>query len=468
MHGAVSDARPRDRRRPVSMRAGGGGGRAPGRLDHPQHRPTPETLRRRVPRAPGRDASTPTRSRSPTVWGRERCRSSTRRCSAPPARVLGLRLRRRRGGAGRRRLRRPQRGGGARGVRAGRHAPTSPGSIALPAVPGAARALELPGRASGRPAQHAHGRLGFPAAAPPRAAGRLCSDACPAGNDVRGFVQAAAAGDDDAALWRSCSRPRRSPAPAAASARRRAWTLQPARARRRGERARARARARRPRRLARPQRGPAAPAWRWSAPDRPGSPPPITSRALGHPVTVLEAARRARRPAAHRHPGLPAAARRARPRDRLHPRPRRRGHAPDTAVDRAGLRRAGARVRRRARGDRAAEPARTSTSPAPTARRRRAGPRLPRRGRAPAAGPARGDASWSSAAATPRSTRRAPPLRLGARDVRVVYRRTRAEMPAIAEEIDEALEEGVVLEELLTPAGLCEAAMGAPRSCAGA
>ena len=34
-------------------------------------------------------------------------------------------------------------------------------------------------------------------------------------------------------------------------------------------------------------------------------------------------------------------------------------------------------------------------------------------------------------------------LRLGAREVRVVYRRTRAEMPAIAEEIDEALEEGV-------------------------
>ena len=47
-------------------------------------------------------------------------------------------------------------------------------------------------------------------------------------------------------------------------------------------------------------------------------------------------------------------------------------------------------------------------------------------------------------------------VRLGARDVRVVYRRTRAEMPAIAEEIEEALEEGVVIEELLSPAGLRE------------
>jgi 2-oxoacid:acceptor oxidoreductase gamma subunit (pyruvate/2-ketoisovalerate family) len=45
-------------------------------------------------------------------------------------------------------------------------------------------------------------------------------------------------------------------------------------------------------------------------------------------------------------------------------------------------------------------------------------------------------------------------LRLGAREVRVVYRRTRAEMPAIVEEVDEALEEGVVIDELLTLAGL--------------
>jgi 2-oxoacid:acceptor oxidoreductase gamma subunit (pyruvate/2-ketoisovalerate family) len=42
-------------------------------------------------------------------------------------------------------------------------------------------------------------------------------------------------------------------------------------------------------------------------------------------------------------------------------------------------------------------------------------------------------------------------LRLGANSVRVVYRRTRDEMPAIAEEIDEALEEGVQLDYLTQP-----------------
>jgi 2-oxoacid:acceptor oxidoreductase gamma subunit (pyruvate/2-ketoisovalerate family) len=42
-------------------------------------------------------------------------------------------------------------------------------------------------------------------------------------------------------------------------------------------------------------------------------------------------------------------------------------------------------------------------------------------------------------------------LRLGARNVRILYRRSRVEMPAIAEEIDAALEEGVVLTELVLP-----------------
>ena len=42
-------------------------------------------------------------------------------------------------------------------------------------------------------------------------------------------------------------------------------------------------------------------------------------------------------------------------------------------------------------------------------------------------------------------------LRLGAASVRILYRRTRAEMPAIAEEIGAALEEGVVLDELALP-----------------
>ncbi len=45
-------------------------------------------------------------------------------------------------------------------------------------------------------------------------------------------------------------------------------------------------------------------------------------------------------------------------------------------------------------------------------------------------------------------------LRLGAASVRVVYRRGLSEMPAIAEEIDEALEEGVVFDFLTQPVSL--------------
>jgi 2-oxoacid:acceptor oxidoreductase gamma subunit (pyruvate/2-ketoisovalerate family) len=45
-------------------------------------------------------------------------------------------------------------------------------------------------------------------------------------------------------------------------------------------------------------------------------------------------------------------------------------------------------------------------------------------------------------------------LRLGATTVRVVYRRTRSEMPAIVEEIDEALEEGIVIDFLTQPVAL--------------
>jgi 2-oxoacid:acceptor oxidoreductase gamma subunit (pyruvate/2-ketoisovalerate family) len=41
--------------------------------------------------------------------------------------------------------------------------------------------------------------------------------------------------------------------------------------------------------------------------------------------------------------------------------------------------------------------------------------------------------------------------RLGATDVHILYRRTREEMPAIAEEVDAAIEEGVVLDELASP-----------------
>ncbi|MDP6647151.1 MAG: FAD-dependent oxidoreductase [Dehalococcoidales bacterium] len=42
-------------------------------------------------------------------------------------------------------------------------------------------------------------------------------------------------------------------------------------------------------------------------------------------------------------------------------------------------------------------------------------------------------------------------LRLGAKEVTIVYRRTRAEMPAGEEEVEEALEEGIKLEYLMTP-----------------
>jgi heterodisulfide reductase subunit A len=42
-------------------------------------------------------------------------------------------------------------------------------------------------------------------------------------------------------------------------------------------------------------------------------------------------------------------------------------------------------------------------------------------------------------------------LRLGAKDVSIIYRRSRAEMPAIAEEIDEMEHEGVIIRYLTTP-----------------
>jgi len=45
-------------------------------------------------------------------------------------------------------------------------------------------------------------------------------------------------------------------------------------------------------------------------------------------------------------------------------------------------------------------------------------------------------------------------LRLGAKEVTIIYRRTRNEMPASDEEIEEALEEGVKIEYLTTPTGV--------------
>jgi NADPH-dependent glutamate synthase beta subunit-like oxidoreductase len=47
-------------------------------------------------------------------------------------------------------------------------------------------------------------------------------------------------------------------------------------------------------------------------------------------------------------------------------------------------------------------------------------------------------------------------LRLGAAEVTLVYRRTRAEMPASPEELEDALEEGVNIIELVAPLGITE------------
>jgi 2-oxoacid:acceptor oxidoreductase gamma subunit (pyruvate/2-ketoisovalerate family) len=58
-------------------------------------------------------------------------------------------------------------------------------------------------------------------------------------------------------------------------------------------------------------------------------------------------------------------------------------------------------------------------------------------------------------------------LRLGARSVRVVYRRTRKEMPAIHEEIEQALEEGIILDELVSPVSLSESGDAVVLTCQG-
>lgn len=56
-------------------------------------------------------------------------------------------------------------------------------------------------------------------------------------------------------------------------------------------------------------------------------------------------------------------------------------------------------------------------------------------------------------------------LRLGAKEVHVLYRRTRSEMPAISEEIDEALEEGVRLHELVAPVRMKRTGDGVEVTC---
>ena len=58
-------------------------------------------------------------------------------------------------------------------------------------------------------------------------------------------------------------------------------------------------------------------------------------------------------------------------------------------------------------------------------------------------------------------------LRIGAGEVRVVYRRTRSEMPAIHEEIEQALEEGIILDELVPPCQLSDPGNGPVLTCQG-
>lgn len=55
--------------------------------------------------------------------------------------------------------------------------------------------------------------------------------------------------------------------------------------------------------------------------------------------------------------------------------------------------------------------------------------------------------------------------RIGAKSVRIVYRRTRDEMPAIKEEIEEALEEGIALDELVNPVRLTRDGAGSVLTC---
>lgn len=58
-------------------------------------------------------------------------------------------------------------------------------------------------------------------------------------------------------------------------------------------------------------------------------------------------------------------------------------------------------------------------------------------------------------------------LRIGANSVRVVYRRTRKEMPAINEEIEQALEEGIILDELVSPVRLVGEGKDSVLTCQG-
>jgi 2-oxoacid:acceptor oxidoreductase gamma subunit (pyruvate/2-ketoisovalerate family) len=56
-------------------------------------------------------------------------------------------------------------------------------------------------------------------------------------------------------------------------------------------------------------------------------------------------------------------------------------------------------------------------------------------------------------------------FRLGARNVRVIYRRTRDEMPAISEEVDDAIDEGITIDFLCSPTRISRAGGKCQLSC---
>ncbi|MEI6449632.1 MAG: FAD-dependent oxidoreductase [Actinomycetes bacterium] len=326
-----------------------------------------------------------------------------------------------------------------------------PGEIALPVFEEPHASLSfLDERVGARPSTHTGAwasRLPHSRELRPQ-----CSHACPAGNDVRGFVQAAAAGDDGRAfaiLLETSPFPgtcgRVCPAPCMDACNRRA--LDGAVDVRDIERALA---------------GGAA----WPRPQRlsGGAPVAVVGAGpaglsgayhlarLGHPVTIIEAA-----------PELGGLLRTGIPEYRLPRAVLEReiafilDHGVDVhtgrSVDRAGLRRV-AREHAAVLVATGRQSLRALDVPGATAGVVEQGLEFLAHTRVDAedlSGAAVVVVGGGNTAVDAARTA----VRLGARDVRVVYRRTRAEMPAVAEEVDEALEEGVVIEELLAPAGLC-------------